>query len=269
MEKVIRIGLFSRAINEGWVFDGIFKEMVSIFEKNSELDIILCAGYTIRDAAYFKKFCNKFMNGKTRIFCEVGTYAGFKKKGLQPYLVGGGDVIRLPRQIGVTHSDLDSGETMCRLLSALEKREFIINGMKTLLISCGEINVLRGNQFRWAQRPDLLSRFDRTFNAADIILHPVHDRMSRSSVVDSKGENISSGSVAGDGRSRLYCRSTNWNASRIRSGRRQYRNIDQLHKVFYSGYGLKLNELDTGRGVLFSVFELNFNKRAVLTRDDV
>ena len=72
-----------------------------------------------------------------------------------------------------------------RLLNELvTRRTIIINGLKILVLQCGELNILKNNQndansvqFRLEQNDSLLKRFDDLLNDTDVVLNPIHTPM--------------------------------------------------------------------------------------------
>lgn len=262
--QVVKIGLFSRALYGGWHKATLFAELVRLVEDNSDLDLILCAGFTIPDLAYFGRFCSRFQNRQTLIVCEVGEPPKLQKKGHGIFVVGGGQVRQLPPQVGATAADFASIQTTSHLLHALGNRQIKLKGVDALLVSCGEINVLKGSRFRHDHNSVSFAHFNSVFNNADVVLNPTHDRMIRAWVADKKGQAISSGALAMDQRPRLYCRVANWN---VRGG--QLRNLPSLHKAFSQGAAVPLSNVPSHQGVLFSRFAVSFTPPRALKLSDL
>lgn len=72
-----------------------------------------------------------------------------------------------------------------RFLHELEtKRNFSINGLNTLVLQCGELNILKNYQsddnrveFRLSDDKDLKKRFDKLLKNSQLILNPIHTPM--------------------------------------------------------------------------------------------
>lgn len=70
------------------------------------------------------------------------------------------------------------------LIDEMERhRQFVVDGIKFLIIQCGENNILKGStgsaEFRLQKRPDLKCRFFKLLNNVDVVLNPVHSRWGR------------------------------------------------------------------------------------------
>lgn len=236
----LKFGMFSRELGDHNSSDVALDKLEHWCDNNRDIDLVVCAGYTFPRRKRFNQFAERFKHGRTLIACEVcdknaSKVADGTNVSANLFLVGGGDVkdLRNASQKAIKACQFLDENIALYTEKAFGLRQFRVNGMSVLWISCGEINVLEGRRANIRMRVDT-EGLRKLLRDADIVINPMHDRMKRLWVANDKGVALSLGHFGRKDLPRLYCRTANWNSEK----RQRFDNT--LHLALWRGETIKL-----------------------------
>ncbi|MBB6613149.1 hypothetical protein H7F15_19070 [Pontibacter sp. Tf4] len=153
---------------------------------NSSADILLFSGHTIGFVNDIEILKDLIHNKNIEAFLELENINS-DKIGNCLYRVTNGKLKNLyTNQLFSASGQIENNyELADRFLHELEtKRNFSIKGFNTLVLQCGELNILKNYQseenrveFRFNDDKDLKKRFDKLLKTSNLILNPIHTPM--------------------------------------------------------------------------------------------
>lgn len=157
-------------------------DTISSILKETKADFVMFSEHVLKSKEDLHTINNNIGQKHVTALFELNESYGLK--GNRLYLLHNGKISDLQtHQIyfdsaGATEHNIEI------LIDEMEQhRQFEVEGIKFLIIQCGENNILKGNtgcaEFRWPNRIDLKRRFTKLLNKTDIVLNPVHSRWGR------------------------------------------------------------------------------------------
>ncbi len=167
---------------------------------NSKSDILLFPGHTLEFVNEIDALKKLITNKKAEAIIELRDINS-DKIGNCLYRISKGQVSSLyTNQIVVTSREVDDNyELVNRLIHEFEANRLLtIKGFKTLIIQCGEFNILRNIQsennrvdFRLVDEPELKERFEKLIAKVDIFFNPIHTPMGNQGKMKKRREYLS------------------------------------------------------------------------------
>ncbi len=175
---------------------------IDILNYATEPFVLFC-GHTIFEKEDIIELKKRLTNRKVAALVEVRHVisSGFIDNSNCLYLVQGGNVINLfTNQHFASSDEIQNDEDLAErfMLELEQRRRFEIDGIRYLVLQCGEINILSNIQseankvvFRFPNRPDLAARFENLLAESDIILNPIHTPMGNQGKMHKRREYLS------------------------------------------------------------------------------
>lgn len=153
---------------------------------NSKADILIFSGHTIGFLTDIEILKKSVKNSHTEVLFELENINSDKINNCL-YRFSNGKLINMyTNQLFSTSGEIEGNyELADRLVHELETRRYLnLKGLRTLVLQCGELNILRNYQsldnkveFRFEDDRDLKTRFSRLLSQTDIVINPIHSVM--------------------------------------------------------------------------------------------
>lgn len=252
----MKIGTFSQKVKNHVLRPPQRIEALLDLVNEHEPDLLLCAGWTLASYNDLRNFAESINGTKTHVVLEAKS-DGEKGKDHSLYRVDPNGCIHELASQKFGESREVTPETVTALEQAITSRWFSINGRGIALLSCGEINIVKGRH-----NPAYASQKIKTLlESADIVLNPTHTRMGNPGTLDEKRKYLSQ---KVDGRDRIYVSCANM-SQKHKVGKPQritrQKNSGTLHVIYRNGTseGAQLKEhTDGSNGYVYRQWDGQF-----------
>ncbi len=178
----VRLNLTSKIINE------------------STSDLLLFSGHTLDFVNDIESLREQIKNTKTEVILELKDINSDMLRNCL-YRISKGKLFSLnTNQIFATSGQIENNYELCRRLfyEFESHRTLLINGMKILILQCGELNILKNYQndnnrveFRLSDDSLLNDIFENIIRTTDIFLNPIHTPMGNQGKMHKRREFLS------------------------------------------------------------------------------
>lgn len=209
-------------------------------------DLLVTAGYALHSRRQLHALAAGIADeeGRTTVITEVH-HDGRPRRDLGRLhamwaVLPDGQLHRFGRQAFATRAETQRSDHpgRDRFIRALGRRSLDTPTGTVFGLCCGELNIVEGRTHPRFIDPAA----GEALLAADIVVNPTHDRMSRAAMLDAKRRFLSQPGPGG--RLRAYISCSNWEACGL-NGRVQYPS-PTLHTVYVAGRPLAYDELADG-----------------------
>ena len=195
--KIQLVG-FDFAINANHKID-IFKEIVN----NSDADLILFPGHTLRDEEDVHYLCMHLENTKPTVVFELekADPTSCMHTNNELYIYKNGIFEDMyTSQLFATGEDLNGFDViMAKFFDELPRRMLTCCGKRITILQCGETALLSSSkkdnyksQFRFKDNKTLNQRFLQMLKSTDIFLNPIHDLQGEQGIMKQRRIALSS-----------------------------------------------------------------------------
>lgn len=195
----------------------------------SAADLILFPGHTLLYKKDIVELAKHLNNNKVCAVIET------KEGGNHPYLLDGGKIKDLrTSQWFATSKQIARDKMLCEeFLDELDSKRILeVNGVRCLLLQCGENNILKNYQsdgnraaFRFDNMPQLRERFEAILSSVQIILNPAHTPMGNQGKLAKRRQLLSA-----DGRAYFFTCNASDKHGNILAKSMQYAVVDGIQQ---------------------------------------